>query len=177
MKTRSLVCTIVATIFILVFTTAVWAQVTPRATFALPVMSTGSNSSLYYQEVTTAPQNVINFAFTKIAGSSSSVLKLSFSGGFLSFWLDANGKAPQSLIQITLDDIEQAVTVDYISGVYRNSYPTLSAVVSGVSAGSHVVTVTVSKTADEGYLTYTTDSGLTPDPCQAVLRVEEWFGS
>jgi hypothetical protein len=132
---------------------------------------------LYYQEITTTKQGVINFAFNKVAGSSSSVLKVSFSGGFLSFWLDANGKAPQALIEMTVDGIPQALTVDYSSGTYRNSYPTLSAVLSGISAGSHVVTVTVSKTANEGYLTYTTETGQTPDTCQAVLTVEEWFGS
>jgi uncharacterized membrane protein len=176
-KTRSIVGTIVATIFVLVFTAAVWAQVTPRATFTFPIMSTGSNTSLYYQEITTTPQNVISFAFNKVAGSSLSVLRVSFSGGFFSFWLDANGKAPQALIEIMVDGIPQALTVDYASGTYRNSSPTLSTVVSGISTGSHVVTVTVSKTADEGYLTYTTETGQTPDTCQAVLTVEEWFGS
>jgi hypothetical protein len=172
MKTRSLVCTIVATIFILVFTATVWAATTA---YVLPIQWSAANTSLYYQEITTTPEDVIDLPITKVMNVSA--LKVSFSGGFLAFSPDGNGKASQAMVQITIDGVPYALNVDYSAGIARNTYPTLSTVFRGIAKGNHIVSVSVSKTADEGYLTYTTQSGEDPDTIQAVLVVEEWLGN
>ena len=118
----------------------------------------GKNDSWSDQVVTTTAQTVIELDVDVQA--EAPILKITFSGGRLSFTVDGSDKTSQVAFAVSLDDVVMAEYLDFDSAIgFRNRYPMLSTIFEDVSAGSHTIKVTVYKTAnqgEEGILTYTT---------------------
>jgi hypothetical protein len=141
-------------------------------------MWTVSNSSWIDKEITVASRKIVGVTISKT--SSLSVLKITFSGGRLSFIsdkLDSTLNA-QVVISIIIDGTVVAEKLDYdCCQGFRNQYPTMSAIVTGITSGEHAVYVAVSKTANPGEggrATYTTTIGHDPNTYKADLVIEEW---
>ncbi|MDY6989630.1 MAG: hypothetical protein SWQ30_16415 [Thermodesulfobacteriota bacterium] len=110
------------------------------------------------QVVTTTPQTVVELNVD--LADEAPILKVTFSGGRLSFTVDGNDKTSQVAFGVSLDDVVVAEYLDFDSAIgFRNAYPMLATVLENVSAGPHTIKVTVYKTpnqGEEGILTYTT---------------------
>lgn len=149
-----------------------------KSLLVLPKIWVGTNSDLNNHEITFTPQTVTEITINKL--SDSSVLKMAFSGGRISFICDANdvNLNSQVVFHIAVDDVVVAESLDYDCCVaFRNQYPFVSTVIEGVSAGEHIVSVAVYKSDNQGeggQATYTTTIGNDPNTYDADLTVEEW---
>jgi len=130
----------------------------------------GKNDTWSDQVVTTTPQTVVELSVD--LENEAPILKVTFSGGRLSFTVDGSDKTSQVAIAVSLDDVVVAEYLDFDSAIgFRNAYPMLATVLENVSAGPHTIKVTVYKTpnqGEEGVLTYTTTNTY-----KAYLMVEK----
>ena len=172
---RRVVACIFVQVVVCLMITGVVSGVGP---FSTSQMWIGSNSSWTGQEVTVTRQKVVGIKINKT--SSSSMLKVSFSGGRLSFMSDPVDTTlnSQVVFSIIIDGKVVAERLDYdCCQGFRNQYPIMSAIVTGVESGEHTVSVAVSKTdnpGEGGSATYTTTIGHKPNTYKASLVVEEW---
>ncbi|MDY6952837.1 MAG: hypothetical protein SWE60_15100 [Thermodesulfobacteriota bacterium] len=124
----------------------------------LTYLLAGKNDTWSDQVVTTTAQTVIELDVD--LESEAPILKVTFSGGRLSFSVDSSDKTSQVAFAVSLDNVVMAEYLDFDSAIgFRNTYPMLATVLENVSAGPHTIKVTVYKTpnqGEEGVLTYTT---------------------
>ena len=153
-------------------TSPVFSQSPGQGRQPFPQIWTAQNGSWDSREITTEPQVVVSIAIRKAAASS--LLKIAFSGGNLSSWA-IDDLMPQAVVSIAVDGVTVADALDLTSTpTFQNRYPSVSTVLTGLRAGVHTISVVMSKVTDDGYLTYMTTAGHTPNTYRATLTVEDW---
>jgi hypothetical protein len=143
---------------------------------AAPKIWVAFNDSWANQTVTQTPQTVASVVINK--QEDTSTLKVSFSGGRLSFQADGSNLNAQAEFDICVNGqvVAEALNFDSVPG-FRNQYPSIMTVPSNLAKGEHTFSVRVHTTANPGeggILTYTTTLGRTPNTYKAQLIVEEW---
>jgi hypothetical protein len=144
---------------------------------ANPKIWVASNGTWSNQAVTHTPQTVASVNIVK--QDDSSTLKVSFSGGRLSFQADDSNQNSQAVFDIRINGqvIAEALNFDSVPG-FRNQYPYIMTVPENLPKGPYTFSVRVYTTANPGaeggILTYTTTLGSTPNTYKAQLIVEEW---
>jgi hypothetical protein len=143
-----------------------------------PQFWANSNSLLSNEPLTTRPITVTQVAIDK--KEISSALKITFSGGSLSFGCDPSNVNlnSQAVFEVFLDGQAVAVSLNYdCCTAFRNQYAFVATVLSDIPVGQHTIEVRAYKTANNGeggYVTYTTVEPATPGTYKATLIVEEW---
>jgi hypothetical protein len=143
---------------------------------ASPKIWLAFNGSWDNHVVTHTPETVTSVNIVK--QENSSILKVSFSGGRLSFQADA-GQNAQAAFDICINDVVVANALNFDGPLgFRNQYPFLMTVPENLKSGAYTISVKVYTTANPGLeggiLTYTTTLGRTPNTYKAQLIVEEW---
>jgi hypothetical protein len=152
--------------------------ITPCLVFsANPQIWVASNGTWSNQIVTHTPETVASVVINKQEGAST--VKVSFSGGRLSFQADESNQNAQAVFDICINGqvAAEALNFDSVPG-FRNQYPYIMTVPENLQKGPHTISVRVYTTANPGaeggILTYTTTLGRTPNTYKAQLIVEEW---
>jgi hypothetical protein len=151
--------------------------ITPCMVFsASPKIWVAFNGTWGNQVITHTPQTVVSVVINK--QEDTSTLKVSFSGGRLSFQADGSALNAQAVFNICLNDqvVAEALNFDSVPG-FRNQYPSIMTVPENLPKGQHTFSVRVYTTnnpGEGGNLTYTTNLGKTPNTYKAQLIVEEW---
>jgi hypothetical protein len=152
--------------------------ITPCLVFsASPKIWVASNGAWNNHVVTHTPETVASVDIIK--QESSSTLKVSFSGGRLSFQTDEGGQNAQAAFDICVNGVVVADALNFDSPPgFRNQYPFLMTVPENLNAGAYTISVRLYTTnnpgAEGGILTYTTTLGNTRNTYKAHLIVEEW---
>ncbi|MBU4231317.1 MAG: hypothetical protein L6277_13400 [Desulfobacterales bacterium] len=151
--------------------------ITPCVVFsANPKIWVAFNGTWGNQVVTHTPQTVASLVINK--QEDTSTLKVSFSGGRLSFQADASDLNAQAVFEICIDGqaVAKALNFDSVPG-FRNQYPSIMTAPENLPKGQHTFSFNVYTTdnpGEGGILTYATTLGTTPNTYKAQLIVEEW---
>ena len=154
------------------FTSTAAAQIPQQARAPIPTIWTASNESWNNHEITIQPEVVVSV--TVQIPTSSNLLKITFSGGDLTFQADGNLN-PFAVVGIEVDGVRTAEALDFTSTPsFRHRYVSISTILGNVAAGAHTISVVMYKTASDGHLPYTTTTGNTPNTYKGCLVVENW---
>ncbi len=137
-----------------------------------------ANLVLHNAPLETTPITITQVTIDK--KQTPSALKITFSGGRLSFSCDPSNIQlnSQAVFEVFLDGQAVAVSLNYdCCTAFRNQYAFVATVLKDVPYGQHTVEVKAYKTQNEGEggsVTYTTYEPATPRTYKATLMVEEW---
>jgi hypothetical protein len=148
--------------------------------YSSPRLWTASNGEINTPGIEVTPNALTVSSVTISKRTATSILKVGFSGGNLSFFCDpANiNLTAQVVVAVWVDGQVVAESLNSDSGVaFRNQCPAISTLIKNLKAGRHTISVCISKSSNPGEggsVTYLTNIGHIPNTYTANLTVEEW---